>query len=560
MKTKILLPMVCALSLFGATNTVTTFQPENSVNDDQYGNKQFTREVSIDTKNYKVDNFFGGFSEADKSQYNSISSKGLFLVTVEANSICANDGELAEEGCSGQKPFLMNKSFTDSMADGQVYEVPFNRANQYTSSSHAFFALDVDRDTQYYTDDTPAGGKKSFFQKIKELFEAHFSHDTMSYGDNLTGDEQKTRDRYIANIISGIQKDYRLTKKVDDKSENTPLNPTINTPVSLLDYDSLIVNETTGCNIGFVNLSSSSLTCKMIGGFHMGDWMPFFNQTNDIKTEASTTMIDTETSLLSAVGDLNGVNIFEDMKSNDPKDSSILQEIFKPVTFMFDNMMSFFFGSRDNAKAVTFSNHYDFTKYDKQLTMSIPVTQNGSEVNDFANFSLVGLDSVYGVEVESCVIYNSDHHDTYTITSASPERPSLFVDKGPAVMDNIFDNIIYDELKEDFVKKIKFVFFMPVPHLYLETTKDELFSWCARRQEYNSKGLIGRIKDDIANLFTWRDTKEGQMDKFMEDERFDVKSYTEKVHRGLILHLKKEDLGTNNPANKINIKFLKSVK
>ncbi len=567
MKNKILLFLISAVVLFGAVQTFTKFQPETSVGENEYGSQIYNRIVSMETKNYKVNNFFGGFSDNKETNFTNVSRKGLFSVTVEANSICANDSKLDSEGCSGQKPFLMNKSFTDTMTDEQVYEVPFNRASQYTPDSKAFFAIDVDRDMKYYEapTETTTSTHKSFFQKIKELFDNHFSYDTMSYGNNLTQDEQRSRDRYTANILAGIEKDKRLKMGISDKSTATPISTlTINSPVSLLDYDSLITTQTTGCNIGLVKLSSDSLTCKMINGFYMGEWMPFFDQTNTIDTKASTTMVDTETSLLSAVGALNGVNVFNDMKDDMQGNTSFFGEIFKPVTFMFDNMMRFFFGSDDKAKAVTFSDHYDLTKYPKQLTMTIPVTNDGTQVDGFTTFSLVGIDSVYGAEVQSCVITHK-FDKTYTITTAQypnpTDRPTLFVDKGPFVITDIFDNIIYDKLKDDFDKKIKIHFpFPPIPYLYLKTTRDELFSWCARREEYNDEGLIGRLQDNISNLFTWKDTKESQMDKFMEKEGFDVKSYTTKIHRGLILHLKKENLTTNNPANKVDIKFIKNIK
>lgn len=547
MKIKILL-LLAFSSLLLATTTTTTFSNENANGENEYGDKLYTRDVTINTQNYNIEDFFTKSLENNNSL--QLHSTGRFLITVEANSICTNDDSLDEEGCSGQKPFLMKKSFVDGMEDGETYEVPFAKASQFGSENESFFALDVDRDMEYFEQTTTSEGRKSFFDRIKELFKDHFSHDTMSYGDNLTGDENKARDRYIANILSGIQKSKRLTKKIDDKTSNTPINSTINTPVSLLDYDSLITTKTTGCNIGFVNLSSSSLTCKMINGFHMGEWMPFFNQTDDMEVSSSTTMIDTETSLLSAVGELNGVNVFEDMKSDMEGRTSFFGEIFKPVTFMFSKMINFFFGSSNQSETVVFSNHYDFTKYPKLLTMTIPLTNDGSQVDDFANFSLVGLDSVYGAEVEYCkfkqdgFLFFDKHYEIEA--SGTNYNVSLYIDN----YEDDYDLLDFSLTGGFFIKDVLF-----------DTNRDDLMDWCARNQRAEKSGIFGRIISYISNLFEpIPSDKAGQIDKLMADRNFVVEEYKEKIHRGLILHLKKEDLSTNNPANKITIKFLKSIK
>jgi len=558
MKVKLLL--LLATAVFASTSTVTTFTPEVDKGGDEYGNKKYSRVVSIDTKNFKVDNFFGKFSNKGNSNYGSITKKASFLITVEANSICANDLGLEEEGCSGQKPFLMKQSFVDTMNDGDVYEVPFAKAGQFSSQDNSFFALDVNRDIGYTpNEEEPPAGKKSFFQAIKDMFSNHYSADVDFFGTNLTDDEKASRDRYIANIVAGLQKDKRLTKKINEDTQNTPINQTINTPVSKLEYESMMASQKTACKGTFITRDPDSLFCRMVSGFDMASWMPFFSETNEISTETSSVMVDTETSLLTVVGNLNGVNVFNDMKDDLDGKTSFFGEILKPITNMFSTMMSFFFGTRDDAKAITVSNHYDFTKYEKQLTMTVATTVNGSEVNDFTNFTLVGLDSVYGTEVSKCVIDAPWFASDITVTSLSSNDVSFKIDNGGLFSESIYENK-YDEL--DFYDKFAWCGFMPCKKVYFETTRDDMLSWCARRQAHNSKGIIGRIVDmfSVSSLLTWKKTKEEQIDTLMNAEHFDVKSYIEKSHRGLILHLKKEDLSTNNPANKISLKYIKSVK
>jgi len=562
MKVKILLLLVIVSITFATTKTVTTFTPEISYIDDEYGNKRYNRDVSIDTQGYKVDNFFGKFSDEGSSDYKSITKKASFLVTVEANSICANDSGLAEEGCSGQKPFLINSSLLDNTEiqdeDG-IYHIPFNRADQYTASKNdAFFALDVERDIEYFQElEESQTEKKSFFQMLKDMFNNHYSENVDFFGTNLTADEKASRDRYIANIVSGIEKDKRLTIKIDDKTQNTQINPTVNTPVSLLEYEAMMSSHKTACKGFLITRDPNSAFCSMVSGFSMAAWMPFFNETNEINTETSSVMIDTETALLTAVGALNGVNVFKNMQDDLDGKTSFFGEVLKPITNMFDKMMSFFFGSRDDAKAVTVSNHYDLTKYGKQMTMTMATTNNRYEVNGFVNFTLMGLDSVYGTEVTKCVIDAPWFASDITITSQDGVNRSIKIGGGmfSLTRESLYE-ATYDEL--DFHSSG----FMMFRKIYFDSTRDDLLSWCARRQAHNSNGIIGRIVDsfDVSSILIWGGTKEEQIDKLMEKEGFDVKSYTEKVHRGLILHVKKEPLNTNNPANKINIKFIKSVK
>lgn len=569
MKVKILLLLLATAVAFATTKTYTTFTPEVNSTDDEYGNKRYTRVVSIETQGYEIDNFFGKFSDNNNSNYQSLAKKASFEITVEANSICSNDEELAEEGCSGQKPFLINSSLLDNAElkdenDNELYHIPYGDYSDYTpSKDDAFFALDIDRDTEFYQETTTEGGKKSFFQKIRDMFKSHFSNDVdVLLDDELSSEEKTRRERYIANIVSGIQKDKRLTKKVDGKGENTPINSGVNNPVSLIDYDSINIAQTTGCKAGFLTLSSSSLTCKMISGFSMAEWMPFFNETNEVDTETSSVMADTETSLLTAVGLLNNTNVFNNMKDDLENNTSFFGEIFKPITNMFDKMMSFFFGTREDAKAEIISNYYDLTKYDKQLTMTMPITSNGSVIDDFVNFVLVGLDSVYGTEVTTCKVKHTywetvmffpvKKTKNYTITSSDNEVKEYYIDSGMSVSESVYESK-YDELNfnDDGFNDIN-----------LETTRDEMLAWCAREQAHNSKGIIGRIKDmlGVSSLLMWNRTKDEQMDALLDDKGFEVTSYEEKNHRGLILHLKKENLTTDNPANSISIKYMKSVK
>ena len=112
------------------TTTITTFKdvshsgvPIGGV-ENEYGETELYKEATISTQNFKVDNFWDKFSDSKNgtSTYTQVSKMGLFKLTVEGSFACAKAG-LVEDGCSGQKPFLLNQKWyenTDITKDGVV--------------------------------------------------------------------------------------------------------------------------------------------------------------------------------------------------------------------------------------------------------------------------------------------------------------------------------------------------------------------------------------------------------------------------------------------------------
>jgi len=261
----ILLSLFISLQLHAVSTTTTTTFKDVSYNgvtskENEFGEKILYKEATIETKNFKVSHFWDKFSDSKNGQsvYNQVSRIGTFELSVKSSFACAKAG-LAQEGCSGQKPFLLNDATLNNSdmkktADGSAlpvgeYRIPFDDAANYSPSNvDAFYALDVDRNENFYKepDTPPPPGKKSFFGYIVDLFKNYFSKDTRVFGDPLTPEAAAHRDRYIANIVYGHDEDHRLKQAVDGSSAtavDTNL-PAANNPVSLLDYESLLISET----------------------------------------------------------------------------------------------------------------------------------------------------------------------------------------------------------------------------------------------------------------------------------------------------------------------------
>jgi hypothetical protein len=293
--------------------------------DNAYGEKIMYQDVVITTKDFKINNFWGKFSDTAQNQstFTDIATAANVKLTIK-NAFTCKDGGLLEEGCSGQKPFLLNNCILTNpdvqldrlgapLPEGE-YRIPFDTATNYDAShDDAFYALDVYRDTQYYEE--PAAGDttnstkpKNFFGYVVAFFQDYFSKDTAVYGSTIGSPQE--RDRYMANIIFGLQKKYRIAK--EDVVTTTQINQAnAEKKVTLLDYNALIIETTTGCNGLFFSYDPDSLTCKTINFFGISQWMPFINSTNtnpEKKIQSDSVLEDTETTLLTLAGKLDKVN------------------------------------------------------------------------------------------------------------------------------------------------------------------------------------------------------------------------------------------------------------
>jgi len=555
------------------TTSVAMHNPTNATQN-EYGDTQMLQDISLETKNFTVDEFWSKFSFNKNSASNTpktytVSTNANVKLTVELSFAC-KDGGLKEEGCSSQKPFLINENLLTndemqrdsegaSLPEGE-YRIPFDSAGNYNSSNDdAFYALDIFRDGKYYEDPIQTGEStdksQNFFEYLVGLFKDYFSKDIDTYTNGTLSPEQ--RNRYIANITFGAQKDYRLAKS-EHISTNQINKANKHKNVSLLDYNSQIVEKTTGCNGLFLSYDPDSLTCKSINFFGLSNFMPFVNNTPEIKVKSDSVTEDTETTLLTLAGKLDSKNYVDAKTQIDATSGkkSVLGEIFKPVTFMASSMMRFWFGNSSKNTTEVVSAAFDF---DTAMPLTF-IETDGSVVKNFRHFLLMGIESIYGTEVESCRVKDKKGFfgwaSSYeTFTKGDGKFTKFDMEKG--FFSSVFnDPSGYSEL--NFTEEKHRVPFLDWGnHDVVTVTSDDWLDWCKRNQGRQQKGLFSRIFDSFAKVgdFLLGNSSNGatydeQLDKLLDKENYSVDKYKEKVHKGLILHLKNISTDLLTPATK----------
>lgn len=584
-KTNLIIGSILVLSLFqvlNASQVKTSFSAPYNKAEDNYGNITVYQDVDIKKSTHRIDNIWGKFSNPanDKTVYKDINTKGTFKLSIEQSFAC-RDGGLNSEGCSSQKPFLINEGILDNpdmKLDAQggalplgEYRIPFDSAANYDERNNdSFYALDIYRDGKFYKDPAitgePADKANNFFSYMISFFKDYFSKDTHTYGSGNESPEQ--RDRYIANITFGAQKDYRLAKSgsIATNEVNTANSAK---HVSLLDYNSQIVETTTGCNGLFFSFSPNSLTCKSRNFFGMSNFMPFINSTPNIKVKSDSVVEDTETTLLTLAGNLDDTNYLDSKTRIDPVTGkrTVVSEIFKPVTFMAGSMFRFFFGNSSRNLTEIVSANFDF-KNQMPLTF---IETDGSSVKQFRHFLLMGLESVYGTEVESCKVKETSgilgfgsSYETYTAGVPKSNNPDFKLSFLSGVFGSNPSCSDFSKLKNCKKYRPKFSISKKIK---IDMDETDWLSWCKRNQGRQKKGLFGRIFDTFSSIgnFLQGHSEYGtvydqQLDSFLSIANFTVKDYKEKVHKGLILHLKAtnvENIGIGTVGTTTTYKLMK---
>ena len=583
-KANFLILMLCALSLNTYAEAPKTdtevkasyMRPDSKGGpEDKYGNVMRYQEVIINTPSFKVDTFWSRFfTPKDKeSEYKNLATSGLFELTTKESFACKAAG-LDEKGCSGQKPFLINSGYAannDLKLDASgadlpagEYRIPYDSADNYqTTNNDAFYALDVYRAPKYYKkDEAPVGNdKKSFFQVLKSFFKNYFSPAVNTYGDPLDAGQVDAKDRYIANITFGFEHGQRVEK-------NHPLDqPTINAAnsagnISLLDYNAQTIKTTTSCSGFFLTYNSGSASCKVINFFGMANWMPFFSNNSKQEINVKSVMQDTEDTLLMLAGNLDNKNYILDKTSVDAQGRrSFLGEIFKPATNMVGSMFRFFFGSSSRTTTEIVTANFDFKNH---MPLTFLLT-DGAKIMGFDKFQLLGLESVYGTEATSCKVHKKDGlfglaSKTYIFTKGVPQ--TINFDGGKTRKrcsddDKVSDYNLLNRTSEGYDDHCGYM----MPWKYSNQTKytihvttEDWLDWCKRNQGRQKKGLFGRIFDSFTNIKNFLLGSSGkpagydnQLDTllsgssflFFANDNYTVLEYKEKVHHGLILHLKK---------------------
>jgi hypothetical protein len=409
----------------GATTTNTIISQAQLVDDDKYGNTVYEQNITIETKDFKVKNFWKGFSlngnAENETNFSSVAKSGVFYIVTEATSACTLDGKLSSNGCSGQKPFLLNNEVLSNPISGTTdeYEVVFSLSKNFNNTDGlSFYPLDVVRDVKYYkdTNTTDPTADRGFCGFFTSRFDYMFAK-TIGFGSDFFGDPdiadvrytdrsneaEDRRQRYIANIIAGIDKEHRMTKSVNGSSSTKINAPELNTPVSLLHYDE--ANKLTidkQCQFMFLDLSSEGLMCRIMGGFGMDAWMPFFTKSSVRMIDVNMIVTDTENSLLAMTADIEKKQYMEDVGGDDNYKLTFLQNLLKPMTTFIDYMKVCMFGSsKATLVADPVERVYEFNE-DDAMTLSFAITNEGTQIDDFENFKLLKIRSVYGDMLDSC--------------------------------------------------------------------------------------------------------------------------------------------------------------
>ncbi len=543
--------------------------------EDKYGNTIRYQEISIKTPSLKIKNFWSRFEDPDnkESEFKNITTTGLFKLTIEKTFACQKAG-LDDAGCSGQKPFLINEGYATNAelkvdAQGNAlpageYRIPYDSADNYNvANKDAFYALDVYRAPKYYKHDEPpvAGDKKSFFDYIRELFNNYFSPATATYGDPLSPGEVDAKDRYIANIIYGFDQKHRVEKN-HPVSVNLTNAADASGTISLLDYNAQTIKTSSSCSGFFLTYNSSSASCKIINFFGMANWMPFFSNNSRQEINVKSVMQDTENTLLTIAGNLDDENYIINKTQVDAQGRrSFLGEIFKPMTTVMGSMFRFFFGSSSKTTTEIISANFDFKNH---MPLTFLLT-NGSTITGFDDVELLGLESVYGTEATSCKVKKKDGlfglgSKTYTFTQGVPQ--TIDFDGGKTRKrcsddDEVSDYNLLNRTSSSYHDHCGYALpwnYSNQTEYTIHVTTEDWLDWCKRNQGRQKKGLFGRIFDTFTNIGNFLLGSSGkpagydnQLDTllsgsnflFFSNDNFSVIEYKEKVHRGLILHVKK---------------------
>ena len=593
MKKQILWLAVMSSLAFGETTL--QFGSESNVNENEYGERTSQTSVTVKTSNFQIDRFWHKFKKGSGNDALDVSmDTTIDIDLVTRSSFLCKKYKLESEGCSGQKPLLINdKTLQNSqlkfdkdnnpLPSGE-YRIPFDSADHYDpNNKDAFYALDVYRDMKYYlpnegtTEDS--NEPTNFFGKIIAFFRDYFSHDVTIYGNNL--DDPKSRQRYIANLIYGAQQSYRMKKSVTAFS--TEYNSADGSSVSLLDYSQDLHTNTSGCSGLIFDYDPNSLTCKIVNFFSMSKWMPFVDTTDVTTVDTKSVLEDTEATLLTLAGANDNKSYVVPKLSEKNGKKGFFGQIFKPVTFMAGSMFRFFFG--DETKKLTEMFELEFN-FDNPIALTFATT-DGNKITGFEHFKLLGLESVYGTQVESCEVKLKDYDKLQDFMKFwlsfgfAPKVTAYIKENGSSSKWRSGHTTTFTKNSS---KKVEFVTRNFWDKLFGKVkdrrtiTADQWVSWCKRNQGVTKRSLLGRLTDSTSSFINdlldknkddpYYNTEDGKIDKMLncsdswsqfkqtwsrnnQDVCFTVETYKEKVNKGLILHLKHinpQDLHVGTPG------------
>jgi hypothetical protein len=553
----------------------------NGVYYDKHGSVIIDKKVTIETKNYKVDNFWKKFSfngaGKEKDEFTSIATTGTVRTIVEATSICTLYDELDSAGCSGQKPFLINKEALSSPMnpDGTItlmFQRDYNGTNiLYTDNNESlFYPLDVERVEKYYKD---TGHQNSHFNIFSAMFDAFFSGGFFSNFFNTqvvdTSDNNVTdvRQRYITNIVSGIDQEHLFEKDVTPLGTNS-----LNMPVSLIDY----IEDATqagSCNLFFFKLSADNFFCNMMASL---PFVSMFTSSNPSVTYVvDTIQSDTENALVA----LAGANAKKDITTL--QDSVVYQKqssssgILGTMVNMIKCM--FFTCPKVNDVEEAMDSYYSFSD-DEAITLTFAVVDTADAlstanvINDLQTFQLKGLHSLTGNE-HTCQVKESTWNDKWNSHTFTPNEDTITTTSTVTIIDvpavtcgfSAFFGCVpspavtHEEVvttTSDITFSAKYMSETVQSNLIIDTDNDDLMkpsewlTWC----DY----MVEKYKDNVTTscigFWPFRICKEVPAD--IKEDGYEVLSYTNVSKRGLLLDLKPIELTPQSKAVTLRYKLM----
>lgn len=547
---KVLMGILVLMSTIHAqelnTTTSTQFGDRTFVEKDAHGKDLYNQDVTMKTEHYKIDTFWKRFHNPDNktNSVTQVTTKGTAQLSVDASSACsiAGKGTLPAQGCSGQKPFLVNDEAVNGLADGASISLIFQPVKDDTtgaliytnSNANVLYPMDIGRMSEYYqsTATVQAGSTKTFFSFFTGMFDFFFNQTVGSdffgtpkiadvkYGTRSDSAEDR-RQRYIANIVGGVDQENLMS-----------MNPAtvikaLNTPVSLLHYaEAKKTTENNQCKFMFLNLSPDGMMCRMMTGFGMNAWMPFFTSAKVTEVDVNTITIDTENSLLAAAGQVSGISYQKVTGTTDTEKLTFLQQLIKPMATMMTMMKTMMFGSsKSTIVADPVETKYDFSA--KPMSLTLAVTNNGSQINRFETFKLMGLRSTYGDMVNECTVKKSPG-----MLSWSSWTDTFYQYKGTISTSPHTNGSI--------------------------NTHGEWVDWC--QEANNKKGMFDYLMNwstgGVFNPFNWMQGIWSAFTTFLFGD-YSITDFKNVLKRGLILDLKKEQ--NLNPLDTLNTTTIKLI-
>jgi len=464
--------------LFGApTVTKTTFieySPgitEKFMKIDKHGNSIYESKVQIETKNFEVKNFWKKFSldgeGQDSMKFDSISKTGTIQISVEAISLCTLYPDLDEKSCSGQKPFLINASAVTRAnlnADKNItltFQKDFDGSSSLYDGTNdfSFYPLDIDRDGDYTQTVTVEKNCHSLLCKLTSMFDGFFQTGFFSklFGINVSSGSSvnvdDVRKRYIANISAGVDQNHLM--ETNNTIEKQYQNRNTHDPISFIDYTQTSASEGS-CNIGFFKFSSENTICNLMSG------MPFISffakKTPEQKYTVDTIQVDTENAIITFAGAYANITVTDyetTVNKTLTKDSSTMFPPFEMMKNMMCMMMPFINcddTTIEEEKGRIKDSVYTFAE-ENATTLTMAVTKNGTKVNAFQTFKLLGIHSIVGdgnvttggscsikTEARSCGWGCSKWKDKGTVSYLEDFPKDVWIDKSAVIGSTYYKN------------------------------------------------------------------------------------------------------------------------